>query len=169
SMSASFPRAAGLAVAGLLMGLGPAAADSVADFYKGRQITYVIQAGAGGYYGLNGRLIANHMGRFIPGNPTFVVQHMPGAGGIKAANYTYNVAPKDGTVMAMLSADLAVVQKLRPEAVKYDAGLFNWVGSIYPFGQVLTVYETGGVKTLEELKTKEIVLGQTSKSSHNYM
>jgi tripartite-type tricarboxylate transporter receptor subunit TctC len=109
------------------------------------------------------------MGRFIPGNPSIVVQHMPGAGGIKAANYAYNVAPKDGTVMAMLSADLAVVQKMRPEAVKYDAAQFNWVGSIYPFSQVLSVYQTGGVNTLEELKTKEIVLGHTSKSSHNYM
>ncbi|MPY72576.1 MAG: hypothetical protein GEU92_21330, partial [Alphaproteobacteria bacterium] len=53
-----------------------ASADEVADFYKGRQITYIIQAGAGGYYGLNGRLIANHMGRFIPGNPNIIVQHM---------------------------------------------------------------------------------------------
>lgn len=147
----------------------PAAADDVAEFYKGKQITYVIQAGAGGYYGLNGRLIANHMGRFIPGNPSFVVQHMPGAGGIKAANYTYNVAPKDGTVMAMLSADLAVVQRMKPSAVKYDAARFNWIGSIYPFSQVLSVYETGGVNSLEELKTKTIVLGHTSKSSHNYV
>ena len=147
----------------------PAAADDVADFFRGRQITYVIQAGAGGYYGLNGRLIADHMGRFIPGNPSIVPQHMPGAGGIKAANHAYNVAPKDGTVMAMLSADLAVVQRMKPEAVRYDAAKFNWIGSIYPFSQVLSIYHTANVKTLDDLKKKEIVLGHTGRSSHNYM
>lgn len=157
------------AAGGLVAAASPAAADAVADFYSGKQITYVIQAGAGGYYGLNGRLIANHMGRFIPGNPSFVVQHMPGAGGIKAANYTYNVAPKDGTVMAMLSADLAVVQRMRPDAVRYDAAQFNWIGSIYPFNQVLSVYELREIKSFEDLKTREIVLGHTSRSSHNYM
>ena len=146
----------------------PASADEVADFYKGRQITYIIQAGAGGYYGLNGRLIANHMGRFIPGNPSLIVQHMPGAGGITAANYTYNVASKDGTVMAMLSADLAVVQRMHPTSVRYDAAKFNWVGSIYPFGQILTVYHTAKINSLDDLKSRTVVLGQTSKASTSY-
>jgi tripartite-type tricarboxylate transporter receptor subunit TctC len=166
-------RAATLAAAALAAAapaiLAPAAADDVADFFRGRQITYVIQAGAGGYYGLNGRLIADHMGRFIPGNPSIVPQHMPGAGGIKAANYAYNVAPRDGAVMAMLSADLAVVQKMKPDAVKYDAAKFNWIGSIYPFNQVLAIYHTANVKTLDDLKRKEVVLGHTGRSSHNFM
>ena len=146
----------------------PASADEVADFYKGRQITYIIQAGPGGYYGLNGRLIANHMGRFIPGNPSIIVQHMPGAGGITAANYTFSVAPKDGTVMAMLSSDLAVVQRMHPTSVRYDAAKFNWVGRIYPFGNVLTVYHTAGINSLDDMKSKTVILGQTSKASTNY-
>ena len=159
-----------LALAGGLAALAaPAAADAVADFYGGKQITFVVQAGAGGYYGLNARLISNHMGRFIPGNPSIVVQHMPGAGGIKAANYTYNAAPKDGSIMSMLSADVAVVQKMKPDAVRYDAAKFFWIGSIYPFSQVLSVYETAKVNSLDELRTTEVVLGHTGKSSHNYM
>lgn len=163
----SFPLVA-TNIAAVLAMLTPASADDVAAFYKGRQITYVIQAGAGGYYGLNGRLIANHMGRFIPGNPSLIVQHMPGAGGITAANYTYGVAPKDGTVMAMLSADLAVVQRMHPTSVRYDAARFNWVGSIYPFGNVLTVYHTAGISSLDDMKRKPVILGQTSKASTNY-
>ncbi len=163
-------RFASFVAAGVLGVLAlPAAADEVADFYRGKQITYVIQAGAGGYYGLNGRLISDHMGRFIPGNPSIVPQHMPGAGGIKAANYAYNVAPKDGTVMAMLSADLAIVQKLNPDAAKYDAAKFNWIGSIYPFSQVLSLYHTAGVTSVEQLKSREVVLGHTGRSSQNYM
>jgi tripartite-type tricarboxylate transporter receptor subunit TctC len=163
----SFRLAATGVVAAIVMAV-TASADEVADFYKGRQISYIIQAGPGGYYGLNGRLIANHMGRFIPGNPTIIVQHMPGAGGITAANHTYNVAAKDGTVMAMLSSDLAVVQRMHPTSVRYDAAKFNWVGSIYPFGNVLTVYHAAGVKSLDDMKSKPIILGQTSKASTNY-
>jgi tripartite-type tricarboxylate transporter receptor subunit TctC len=161
----------GLAGLALAAGLGgqPASADAVSDFFSGKQITFVIQAGAGGYYGLNGRLISSHMGRFIPGNPSMVVTHMPGAGGIKAANFTYNVAPKDGTIMSMLSADVAVVQKMKPGAVKYNAADFEWLGSFYPFSQVLSIFHTAGIKTLDDLKTKKVVLGHTGRSSHNFM
>src|SRR6202007_3258921 len=86
-----------------------------------------------------------------------------------AANYTYSVAPKDGTAMAMLSSDLAVVQRMHPTSVRYDAAKFNWVGSIYPFGNVLTVYHTAGVTSLDAMKSKTVILGQTSKASTGYI
>ena len=81
-----------------------AQADAVADFYRGRSITVIVGYSAGGGYDLYARALARHMGKHIPGNPTFVAQNMPGAGSLNAANYLYNVAPKDGTVVRHLRA-----------------------------------------------------------------
>ena len=80
--------------------LGPAPADE--EFFKGKTITFIIPTSPGGGYDTYSRLIARHIGRFLPGQPNVVAQNMPGAGGIRAANYLFNVAPKDGTVIAML-------------------------------------------------------------------
>src|SRR3982751_7027295 len=79
-----------------------AAADPVADFFAGRQITITVGAGAGGGYDLQARLMARHLGKHIPGNPTLIVQNMPGAGSLQAANFIYNSAPADGTTIALL-------------------------------------------------------------------
>ena len=85
----------------------PAHADTVADFYKGRQVNLIVGYGPGGGYDTYARLLARHFGRFIPGNPNVIVQNMPGAGSLRAVNYLYNVAPKDGaTIAVMESLDL---------------------------------------------------------------
>src|SRR5882724_3640468 len=91
------------AAAVLLMGCAPAAADPVADFYKGKQIRFVVRATPGGDYDQYSRLLARFMGKYIPGNPQFVVVNMPGGGGITAANYMAQVAPRDGTVIGIVS------------------------------------------------------------------
>src|SRR5262245_64380170 len=80
----------------------PARADAISDFYKGKDVRLIISASVGGGYDIYGRLIAKHLGKHIPGNPTIVPQNMPGAGGIAAANNIYAVAPKDGTVITVL-------------------------------------------------------------------
>lgn len=144
-------------------------ADAVADFYRGKQINMVIAFGAGGMYGVNGQIMARHLGRFIPGNPTVVVQHMPGAGGSKAAAYAYNAAPRDGATILELSKDIAVAQKLRPEASKYDARQFHYLGRMLPYAAVLMVWHTAGVKTLADARSKEIIMASSGKSSHAYM
>lgn len=79
-----------------------------ADAFEGKRLTVVVSYGAGGSYGLYGRLAANHIGKHLPGNPSVVVQYMPGAGGIKATNYLYNAAAKDGSFVGMVTKDLAV-------------------------------------------------------------
>jgi hypothetical protein len=89
-----------LALAGL--GMQPARADAVAEFYKGKTISVVVSSAAGGGYDAMARAIARFIGRHMPGNPTFIVQNMPGAGGILAMNYLYNVAAKDGTVIGLV-------------------------------------------------------------------
>ena len=147
----------------------PAAADPVADFYKGRQVTLVVAYPSGGMYGLTSQLITRHLGKHIPGNPTLVPQYMPGAGGTKGANYVYNAAARDGSILAVLSKDVAVSQKLRPSAVKYNAKEFTYLGRVLPYVAVMMVWHTAGAKSLEDAKKKEIIIGSSGKSSHEYM
>ena len=149
--------------------ISAAQADDIADFYRGKTVTMVIGFGAGGMYGVNGQIMANHLGKHIPGNPTVVVQHMPGAGGSKATAYMYNAAPRNGTYIAELAKDVAVTQKLRPEASKYDARDFHYLGRMLPYTAVLMVWHTAGVKTWEDARTKQIVMASSGKSSHAYM
>src|SRR4051812_20571549 len=85
--------------------IGSAHADDVADFYKGKQITVILGYGPGGGYDTYARLVAQYIGKYIPGNPSGVMQYMPGAGSMRAANYIYNNAPKNGTVLASFGRD----------------------------------------------------------------
>ncbi len=152
------------------MSVAPSAmAQSVANFYKGKTVTIVVAFPAGGMYGINGRIMSRFIGRHIPGNPTVVVQHMPGQGGSKAANYVYNAAAKDGSVLSVLSKDVAVAQALRPESVKYDANKFNFLGRMQPYTAVLMVWGKAGVHTVEDARKREVIIGNSGKSSHDYM
>jgi tripartite-type tricarboxylate transporter receptor subunit TctC len=107
-----------------------AQADPVADFYKGKQIQLVVGYGPGGGNDVYARLLARHMGRHIPGNPGIVVQNMPGAGSLRAANYLYNVAPKDGTVFGTFARNMPLLSALGDNAsVQFDPSNFTWLGS----------------------------------------
>src|SRR5262245_31038741 len=107
----------------------PAHADEVADFYKGKQVSIVVGYGPGGGYDIYARVLARHLGRFIPGNPSVIVQNMPGAGSLRAVNYLYRVAPKDGTVIAMFSRNMPLIGLLGGNAnAKFDPRLFTWLG-----------------------------------------
>lgn len=152
----------------LAAAMAPATADPVADFYKGKQITIVVAVSPGGGYDLNARVLAKHLGRHIPGNPGIVVTNMPGAGGAKSANHMYNVAPRNGTVIAMPLSSIVVAQLLRPQRLKYKAADFNWLGTITTMTDVMTAWHTSGVKSLDDAKKKEIVLGTSSKNSMGY-
>src|SRR5260370_19040572 len=105
----SYQRAvSGLGAAGLALASShPAEAAAPADFYKGRTISIIIGYSAGGGYDLYARVLAQHLGKHIPGNPTVIPQNMPGAGSIKAANYVFSVAPKDGTVIGTFARGMA--------------------------------------------------------------
>src|SRR5262245_49579417 len=98
----------------ILLGLSLAAttahAEPVAEFFRGKTITINVASGAGGGYDFFGRALAKHMGRHIPGNPTLIVQNMPGAGGARMVNYLYNVAPQDGTAIGVPLAPAAMAQ-----------------------------------------------------------
>src|SRR4051812_41100280 len=113
--------------AALAIQLSPAVAQSVADFYKDKQIKIIIGNAAGGDYDIGGRILARHIANHIPGNPTVVVQNMPGASTVTATNYLYNKAPKDGTVFGSFSRNIAsqaVIGKMNIEA---DPRKFGWL------------------------------------------
>ncbi len=114
-------------LAGLLM---PAAAQPVEEFYKGRTVTLVISFGAGGLNDIAGRLVAQHLPRFIPGHPRIVAQNMPGAGGLVAANHLYNAAPQEGSVLAQLDRSVAQSGIRGAANVKFDPLKFTWLGSL---------------------------------------
>ena len=109
---------------------GPSLADSVADFYKGKTITLTVGLPAGGGYDVYGRVLARHIGSHIPGNPGVVVQNMPGAGGLKAADHIYNEAPKDGTEFGIVASSTLMEPLFdSKQASLFNAAKFSWLGS----------------------------------------
>jgi tripartite-type tricarboxylate transporter receptor subunit TctC len=149
-----------------------ACADAVADFYKGRTITLIVGYGPGGGYDLFARLMARHLGRYVPGNPTVVVQNMPGAGSLRATNYLYTVAPRDGTTIGSFARDMPLLAILRANAAAtFDPRKFTWLGSSSDFSRdayVLMVRKDAPVSSIEDASRPggpPIVLGGTAEGT----
>jgi tripartite-type tricarboxylate transporter receptor subunit TctC len=139
----------------------PAIAQSAGEFYKGKSVTMIIASSPGGGYDTQGRLIARHIGRKLPSNPTIIVQNMPGAGGITAANHLYNVAPKDGTVFGLVQREALTANLISPENVRFEITKFNWIGNISSETGIVVAWETSPVKTLADLFKTEMIVGGT--------
>jgi tripartite-type tricarboxylate transporter receptor subunit TctC len=146
----------------------PAAAQSVADFYKGKTIQMIVGVSAGGDYDLRARLLARHLSKHIPGNPKIVPQNMLGAGGLVAANWMANVAPKDGTALLAISSNLPVGQAVGLDGVKYDVRKFSYIGNTTDSPNVINSWHTTGVTKIEQVMEKELVVGATGRSSGSY-
>ena len=147
----------------------PAFAQDGADFYRGKTLELLIGAAAGGAYDLPGRTIARHMGKHIPGNPTMVVRNMPGANSMTMANHLFNVAPADGTTIGMPNINLPLDPLLRlgGDAVKFDVTKFQWIGAPLQEIYVTFVSNTAPVKTIEDLRKTEVLMGATSAAGEN--
>src|SRR5205823_3437837 len=117
----------GLIVASLV--LAKAHAQTPAEFYKGRSIDLYIGTSVGGGYDAYGRMLARHMSKYMPGNPTIVPKNMEGGGGMRLANFLYNAAPKDGTTFAIFNRGIAFDPLLGNRTPQFEATRFNWVGS----------------------------------------
>jgi tripartite-type tricarboxylate transporter receptor subunit TctC len=162
------PLARTWAIAAAVIAASPAAADSVADFYRGKTIGMVMGTGPGGSFDLYGRTIAPHLSRHIPGNPTIVMEHMPGAGGVIAGNYIYATAPQDGTKM-LLSHAITLAEKLEPTGVRFETAKMHWLGAYDAIAQMMMVWHTAPAQTIEELKTKDnVVIGSFARSHLTY-
>jgi tripartite-type tricarboxylate transporter receptor subunit TctC len=144
-------------------------AQTAAEFYGRTSLRLLISADPGGSYDSNARLVARHLGKHIPGNPRIVAEQMVGASGRIAANYLYNVAPKDGSVIALVQQSVPMGQVTGEPGVQYDAGRFNWIGSPILLDDVLVVWHATGVRTMEDAKKKEVVIGATSTTGTNYL
>ena len=139
----------------------PAWAQTPAEFYKGKTLSLIIPNAPGGSFDLYARLVANHLGRFIPGQPSFIAQNMPGAAGMLAANHLTSIAPKDGTVLSVLVPNITLAQILGVSAINYDTRRFNWIGRAIATTATLFTWHTSGTKTLADLKTRETLVAST--------
>ena len=160
-------RLAAIAVLGALAGApAPLAADPVADFYAGKQMRFVIRTPPGGDYDQLSRLLARHIGKHIPGKPNVTPQNMPGGGGIVAANYIGQVAPRDGTLLTMVSQGLPVDQALGLNpSLKVDLRDFNWLGNMANSNQILAVWHTSPTKNLDDARKRVTTIGSTGAGS----
>ena len=145
-----------VAVVALAAASLPAAA---ADFYAGKQITLIAGSSPGGGYDLMARLVSRHLGRHIPGNPTIVVQNMPAANSLAATNHIANVAPRDGTVFALVQRGMLLAKIINPTGVQFDIAKLNWIGNLNSETGLTLAWSTAPVQSADELFTKELIVG----------
>ncbi|MGH6769721.1 MAG: Bug family tripartite tricarboxylate transporter substrate binding protein [Xanthobacteraceae bacterium] len=142
----------------------PAAHAEPADF-AGKTITIISSFGAGGGYTTYAEIVARHLGAHLPGRPTVIVKTMPGAGGMNGTSYLANVAARDGTVLGVVPQTVAIAQALGRHAGRYDARAFNWIGRVNSNVEVQQTWHTAPVKTIEDARLKEVVVGGTGPQS----
>jgi tripartite-type tricarboxylate transporter receptor subunit TctC len=140
----------------------PAPAQSVAEFYGGKQITMIVGSTPGGGYDTQARLLSRHISRHIPGNPTVVVQNMPAAGSLAATNHLFNIAPRDGSTIALVQRGMLLIKHWNPAQVRFDLGKFNFIGSINREVALAVARDDAPVKTADQLFTTELITGATS-------
>lgn len=145
------------------------AAQTPTEFYSRNSVRLIISADPGGSYDGVGRLMARHLGKHIPGNPRVVPENMLGASGRVAANYVYYSGPKDGSVIAVVQQSIPMGQALGEGGTQYDAARFNWIGSPVRLDETLVVWHTTGVRSIEDAKKKEVIIGATSPTGMNYV
>src|SRR5215470_1737179 len=136
----------------------PAHADPVEDFYKDRTVTLIAGYSSGGGFDLYARVVANHLGRHIPGQPRIIVQNMPGAGSLRAANHLYNVAPKDGTVISLTRSPV-IEPLVGSTGAAFDATKFTWLGSGASDLTVCALFGNPKVNSMTDAKQTQFALG----------
>lgn len=152
------------ALAAVVLLCAPAKAQSVEEFYKGKVVNVVIGFSVGGGYDLYARHLARFMGKHIPGHPNVVPQNMPGAGSLKAANYIYTAAPKDGTYFGTFARTTGI-NPLLDSGAKFDSREFGWLGSVTDDVSTCVTWNTSPVKTWNDFITKPVTLGGQGPSS----
>jgi tripartite-type tricarboxylate transporter receptor subunit TctC len=157
------------AVALLALTNPPARAqDDVAAFYKGKTIRLIVGIGVGSGYDINARLLARHMSRHIPGNPQIIVQNQPGAGSLTMTNQLYAAGPFDGTAMGATFNGLPTTPLLQPTGARFEAVKINWIGSTNRETQAMYVWHTAPLRTMDDIKTTEFIVGAQAPGSTQY-
>ena len=143
----------------VLPAIQAAKADAISDFYHGKTMQMIIATSPGGDYDTRGRLLARHMNRLIPGEPTIIPQNMPGGVGIAAANHMAAAAPRDGTVLHMLMQNMPAHQAIGGQGVKFDTRKLIFVGNTTDTPNVINSWHTTGITKIEQVKTQELIVG----------
>jgi len=149
--------------------VGSAHADEVADFYKGKTFQFVVGYPPSGGYDAYSRLLVRFIGKHIPGQPTVILQNMPGASSLKSVQYMSAVAPKDGTTVGMFNRGLMPQSKMKPQEVNVDFSKLTWIGSMNSDTAICTIWGAKGVATFDQLRKTQIIVGDTSKNSGGYI
>jgi tripartite-type tricarboxylate transporter receptor subunit TctC len=145
-----------------------ASAQAPADFYRGKTIELYINVSVGGGYDLYARMVARHLGKHIPGNPTVLPKNMEGGGGMRLANWLYNVGPKDGTALGAVARAMAFEPLLGNKGAQYDGKKFNYIGSANDEVSVCVAWHTSGVKTFADAQKTQLVVGTGGVSDDTY-
>jgi tripartite-type tricarboxylate transporter receptor subunit TctC len=146
----------------------PARAETPAEFFRGKSVTLGVGSGPGGGYDAYSRSLSRYYSRFIPGNPAVVIQYVPGAGGMVVANNTYSVAAKDGTFMAMIPSSVLLDGVLGSSAAKFDVQKFTLIGNMNEEADTCSVWHTTGIKTAQDLMTRETIIGTAGPASNSH-
>jgi tripartite-type tricarboxylate transporter receptor subunit TctC len=148
-----------------LAGIAAMPAMAAEDFYKGKQITFISSTDAGTTYDTYARVVAEHIVQYIPGSPTAIVQNMAGASGLKASNFVYNVAPKDGTVIAAVHSHIPGAPLLSPNEAQFDVTKIGWIGSVTKEPFIGYVWNNAPALTYEDMKKTQVIVGGQSVGS----
>jgi tripartite-type tricarboxylate transporter receptor subunit TctC len=151
-----------------LMMVSGVSAQSPAEFYKGKTVELYIAYTAGGGYDLYARLVARHIGKHIPGNPQVVPKNMEGAGGLRLANWLYQGAPQDGTVIGATSRNIAFEPLIGNKAAQYDSSQFTWLGSANDEVSTCVSWHASGVATIDDAMERELIIGAIGTADDTY-
>jgi tripartite-type tricarboxylate transporter receptor subunit TctC len=155
--------AAAVATLAVVPSLAPAATPE--EFYKGKQMTLIMSTDAGGGYASYANAIAPYLAKHIPGGPRITVQYMPGAGGLRAINYLYTAAPKDGSVIGMVHSSVPLAPLYGLSAARFDPRKIRWLGSIDETSGICVAWHTSGVKSWQDMFSKGLVVGSSGAGS----
>src|SRR5262245_17049227 len=159
------PYGACIGLAAVLLLTTPARADDVADFYRGKTVTIIVSAGAGGGYDTLARTVARFLNKHLPGNPIFVVRNMAGGGGLAAANALFSGAEKDGTQIGLLQSNSPFDPLLGTREARFDATKFNWLGTPSVETGLFVLSNAVPVETLADARVREITVGAAGANS----
>lgn len=151
-----------LSVATIVVACGSpvaAGAQSVEGFYKGRLVDMIVGSDAATEYTRDARMVAQYLTRHTPGNPTIVVKNMPGASSIKAANYLYEIAAKDGSVVGVFNKAIPMAEATNLQGVRYKSAEFGWLGSMNRTNSLVVTWKTSDVQTLDDARQREVTIG----------
>lgn len=144
---------------------GAAQAQSADAFFKSAQLTMYVGSGVGGGYDVTARLVAHHLSRFLPGNPSFVIKNMDAASGVTESNYVYNIAPKDGSAISAATNSSLALPIYGSDVAKYDPRKFEWIGSTDKQTAICITWKGNGINTLDDAKKKEVTVSATGVSA----